>query len=103
MRTSAGNFTAADFTDASTGTSTTTHTITVATWTSGNRYLAFAIPTAETDLTTIRPTTAPESLNQIAAFPKASYTLTIAGTEYELWIYSDQAYQITSGTSWIIT
>ena len=84
IRTADGNFVEADFTTPATGTSSVTHILTTPTWTDGGtRRMAFATPTDVPDLRALY--FAGADFNSIGGFDKQNYTVTIAGTEYNLW------------------
>ena len=92
-------FVAGDFLTSSSGSRSITHIVTVPTWTSGKRQLAFAVPTSTPDLTGLRPNGS--VFNAIGGFEKQDDTLAIDGDTYKLWI-NPSVFQITSGTAWEI-
>ena len=83
-------FTAAEFTATS-----TSEDIVIPTFVSSS-YVAFAIPSAQSDLESIIGT----GLDQIGGFTKASATVTLGGTQHKYW-YSNSAFLTTlSGSEW---
>ena len=92
-------FVAGDFLTSSSGSRSITHIVTVPTWTSGKRQLAFAVPTSTPDLTGLRPNGS--VFNAIGGFTKQTATLAIDGDTYKLWI-NPSVFQVTSGTAWEI-
>ena len=85
-------FTAPEFTAMS-----TTHEITLPTF-SQNRYLAFAVPDAENDITGLL--VVGSGLNQFSAFERVTGVLDIGGTDYKVWRSMDVVFPVNSGTTW---
>ena len=77
-------FVAGDFLTSSSGSRSITHIVTVPTWTSGKRQLAFAVPTSTPDLTGLRPNGS--IFNALGGFEKQTDTLAIDGDTYKLWV-----------------
>ena len=92
-------FVAGDFLTSSSGSRSITHIVTVPTWTSGKRQLAFAVPTSTPDLTGLRPNGS--IFNALGGFEKQTDTLAIDGDTYKLWV-NPSVFQVTSGTAWEI-
>ena len=84
-----GNFTAADFTNAATGTLSNVEEIQIAEFpTIAIVRLAFAVETDQADLTGIFNGATPlNSAGDLAAFTKEAYTVEIEGTEWKLWTH----------------
>ena len=66
-----------------------------------NRYVAFAIPNDQPDLTTIRQQGG--SLNQIGAFERVAGTLRIGGQPYKVWRSRNVLLPAVSGTTWTVS
>ena len=91
-------FVAADFTG---GASSTTNTITTPTWASGSRYVAFAIPDDQPDLTSIVQQGG--SFEQITAFARVAGTIDIGGTDYKVWRSNEASLPALSGATYVIS
>ena len=89
-------FTAAEFTSSATG-----GTLTLPTFTA-DRYVAFAIPDSEPDLTDIR-SGAMGAFNQITNFQRIPGTITINGVAHKAWRSDDAFLPATSGSTWVIS
>ena len=99
-------FIGSEFTDANTGSSSTTNTLVLPAFTS-NRYLAFAIPANQPDLTRIEQVGS--GFNQISAFTKLDAAISIAGSNHNVWVHTNASgtpsvvYPVNSETSWSIS
>ena len=80
--------------------SSTSSTITLPTWASGQKYLVFALPTNESDFTDLREQGAFE--NQLDIFTKQSGTLTKNGETLKYWVSDSTVFQSNSGTIWVM-
>ena len=90
------SFVEADFTG---GTSSTTDTITLPTFTA-NRYIAIAVPDDTGDITSIVQQGG--SRNQIGAFTRVAGTIQIGGVAYKVWRSNSRFLPVTSGVNYTI-
>ena len=89
-----GTITAAELTVSATDSELTLPTF------SQNRYVAFAVPNTEGDITGI--TQKGTALNQVGGFTRQSGTVTVSGTAYKVWVSNGVWFPALSGTTWIV-
>ena len=93
-------FNAADFTAAGTSASSTTDDIEVPAFAAA-RYLAFAIPFTQPDLTDIRETGS--DFSSFSFFTKSNTNLTIGGSAHKVWISTAALLANADAQSWTLT
>lgn len=91
-------FVAADFTASGTSASSTTSTIAVPAYTD-NRYLAFAVPDDQPDLTDIREEGS--AFNSFSFFERVAGTITIGGSAHKVWRSTNVLFP-DSAQNWVI-
>ena len=91
-------FNVGSFTNAATGTSSDSDEITIATWTSGERHLAFAQPVSLAEYTDMREQGSP--FNARASFTIHGVHLTIDNEEHRIYIFDSTLLLSASGDVW---
>ena len=93
-------FTTADFTGAE-GVEIVGGEFNLPEWSSGNRYMAIAQPTAEEEYTIIKPKFSPfNPINSFGIVPGAP--IDIGGADHRVYLYDDQLLPNSSGDAWVV-
>ena len=98
IREADNGFNVGSFTNAATGTSSDTDEITIATWDSGERHLAFAQPVSLAEYTDMREQGSP--FNARGSFAIHADTLEIAGEDHRIYIFDSTLLLAASGDVW---